>query len=79
MFGGFGAGPYYGKLKLQQGMKAFEQLPRREVTSKEFVRLMMLGRGLTDEQAGMQVRVAKAIGGWTRVGNEMLRVVDPAA
>lgn len=50
-----------------------KRLPSRIVEHEEFVRLSV-ENGVEKEKAEFQGRISKALGSYTRVGNEMLQV-----
>ena len=72
MFGGFGAGATVQRMMREK--REAENLPHRDVTRTEFIRLFMAAGGSGDE-AKKHARLSSVMGAHTRIGNELVRVV----
>jgi hypothetical protein len=70
-FGGFGAARY--RAQYEQAKKDVATLPKRTVTTEEFVRLS-LAAGSDEDDARKSAMFCRTLGGHTRVGDEMLTV-----
>ena len=73
MFGPMYAGQVL--MRMRQEREAAQAMPRRDVSKREFVQ-EMVAAGAKKREAERQANVSKFVGGYTRVGSVMLRVVD---
>lgn len=51
-------------------------LPHREVSEEEFVRLFMETNGVTEERAKTHVTLSRGLGSFVHIGQEMLKVKE---
>ena len=70
MFGPMGGGFQ----QYQQSKKDAKGLPRREVTEKQFIKLLISRDGSSKEEAEKIARISKALGSHVQVGSEMLSI-----
>lgn len=76
MFGGFNANAM--AARMAKGREEAKSLPSVDVTHEEFMR-RAIAAGWKKPEAKLHATVSRGLGSHTRVGNEMLRVVDAPA